>query len=162
MYWGDIAWLPTLLALAKRYAMPTDVSFLMSLYLSTSPPLHWMRTHSGMSDWSRNRWVEPELEHTWRFENPSLVLILWLVKDDPIADDFVLYNVPRAPLHHKLLQWWQSQTKVCSEQQSSGTFFFNRQARGDMNLSDIWIYCLCWKKCINFSPFVFILFQDLL
>ena len=49
------AWLSRLLALAKRYATPTDVSLFstMSLDLSTSLTLHRMQTHLGPSDWSR-------------------------------------------------------------------------------------------------------------
>ncbi|KAK6318571.1 hypothetical protein J4Q44_G00118620 [Coregonus suidteri] len=60
-----VAWLPRLLAPAKCYATPTDVIFFsaMSLDLSTSPTFHRMRTHSGPSDWSGNRWFGPEPEH---------------------------------------------------------------------------------------------------
>jgi hypothetical protein len=49
--WRIVAWLPKLLAPAKRY--PTDISFFeaMSLDLSTSLMISRMQTHAYRSDW---------------------------------------------------------------------------------------------------------------
>ena len=49
-----LAWQLKLLAPAKRYNMPTDVSFFsaMRLDLSTSLTIFLMQTHSNGSDWS--------------------------------------------------------------------------------------------------------------
>ena len=115
---------------AKRCATPKDVSFWVWIWV----PLRRFLEQENILAFligPRNWWVELDPEHTWikrRLENVSLALILWLVRDDPIADDFVLYNTPHFDIYSNDFNDGNLRVKYVANNKAAEEFRLSRPA----------------------------------